>query len=74
MPQFPRNPTRAIPPAVALSVCIARALHEADPKFLPALRSSVRDFRQSHHYATRETLDQFLEVLDDPEIFVRGGS
>jgi hypothetical protein len=73
----PRYPSRSsgskpLPPAVALSVCIARALHERDPKLLPVLRSNVVSFAGSNHYATGETLREFLEALDDPEIFVRG--
>ena len=46
MPRPRIGPSKPMPPAVALSVCIARALAERDPKFLAVLRSNVEAFRE----------------------------
>jgi hypothetical protein len=60
-------------PGYVLSVCIARALHERDPKFLATLRSTVLEMRKSQPQgeATWETLQAFHSALHDPEIFPR---
>jgi hypothetical protein len=64
---------RQIPPAYALSICLARPLHELDPKFLAVLRPTVADFQkmQPRGEMTWETLGLFLTALNDPEIFVK---
>lgn len=73
MPRPRIGPSKQMPPAVALAVCIARALTELDPRFLAALRSNVGVFRE--HCGpigpTTDTLDAFAAALDDPEIFVK---
>ena len=64
---------RQIPPAYALSLCIALALHKSDPTFLALLRTTVADFQktQPRGETSWETLSLFLAVLNDPEIFVK---
>jgi hypothetical protein len=60
-----------MPPGFAISVCVARTLHELDPKFLAALKSNVAAFRDHPRVgaATTETLDIFYSLLSNPEIF-----
>jgi hypothetical protein len=67
-----KTTSQRLPPAVALATCIARALHELDPRFHAALRSTVADFRwHDPSGPTAENLEIFAAALDDPEIFVR---
>jgi hypothetical protein len=58
-------------PGYVLSICIARALHERDPKFLATLRSTVMEMRSSqlHGETTWQTFEAFHAALNDPEIF-----
>jgi len=58
-------------PGFVVAVCIARTLHERDPKFLAALKANVVEFQgsQPRGEASWETLQTFYEALRDPEIF-----
>jgi len=57
----------------ALSICIARALHERDPKFLATLQSKVLEMQKSQPRgeATWETLEAFYQAMKDPDVFPR---
>jgi hypothetical protein len=70
---MPMPRLKEMPPAFAIGVCVARTLHELDPKFLAALKSNVEAFREPQSgwtsTATADTLDIFYSILSDPEIF-----
>jgi hypothetical protein len=65
---------KQLSPGFAISVCIARTLHDCDPKFLAALKANVAEFQkaQPRGETTWETLQIFWDALHDSQLFPRG--
>jgi hypothetical protein len=62
---------RQLQPGFVISICIARALAERDPKFLEVLRTNVAEVQGLNPVGSDawDTLRIFATALNDPDIF-----
>lgn len=65
--------SRMMPANLVLAVCIAKTLHERDPKFLDALEANVEQFLRTEPAggASATMLASFQAFLKEPKIIVR---